>query len=353
MKVDSKLLKHYLDGNESVEGKECLYEWFNDLKSEKDLKVVSREIWDNTGITQNDEDYNYEVVLAKIYRRIKEEENFFIRKPGTGKRIFSYFAKVAAIIFIPLLLAFLFHNRLGIKNSEISATYSEIYSPLGSRTMFYLPDGSKGWLNGGSFIKFPDKFSSKVRNVSVKGEAYFDVVSNSKWPFIVSSENLKIIAKGTSFNVKAFGNEKTTEVVLTEGALEILHNDNINETMLTRMRPGELFVFNNENSKMLLSSVDVDKFISWTEGKLVFRDDNFSEVVSKINRWYNVNMIIKDEELRSYKYVATFQDESLDEILRMLKISAPIVYKNIERKQGADGTFEKRTIELYYHPLKK
>jgi ferric-dicitrate binding protein FerR (iron transport regulator) len=89
---------------------------------------------------------------------------------------------------------------------------------------------------------------------------------------------------------------------------------------------------------------------SWTEGKLAFRDENFTDVVRKINRWYNVELVIKDEALRSYSYQATFMDETLDEVLKLLHHSAPIVYRDLGRKKRADGTFEKRRIELYYKP---
>jgi len=73
-------------------------------------------------------------------------------------------------------------------------------------------------------------------------------------------------------------------------------------------------------------------------------------VVKKINRWYNVDLVIKDQVLKSHAYLATFQDENLDEVLKLLKLSAPIDYKDLGRKIRNDGTFEKRKIEIYYNP---
>ncbi len=97
----------------------------------------------------------------------------------------------------------------------------KVHSPLGARTIFYLPDGSSGYLNGGASLKFPEKFHGKSRDVSLKGEAYFDVVTNPKKPFVVKGKNLEIVAKGTVFNVSAYDDVPETEVILVEGKLEI------------------------------------------------------------------------------------------------------------------------------------
>ena len=125
------------------------------------------------------------------------------------------------------------------------------------------------------------------------------------------------------------------------------------QKLITSLSPGELLHSVPYTEGSFIEKVDVDKYTSWTKGKLVFREDEFADVVKRINRWYNVNIVIKDKILESYRYVATFQDETLDEVLKMLAISAPIRYKDLPRKQSFDGTFEKRTIELYYSSTKK
>jgi ferric-dicitrate binding protein FerR (iron transport regulator) len=96
--------------------------------------------------------------------------------------------------------------------------------------------------------------------------------------------------------------------------------------------------------------VDAEKVMAWKEGRLVFRDEKFPAIVRKINRWYNVELIIKDEALKDFSYQATFVDETLDEVLNLLQHSAPIRIRDLGRKKRADGTFEKRSIELYYKP---
>jgi ferric-dicitrate binding protein FerR (iron transport regulator) len=114
--------------------------------------------------------------------------------------------------------------------------------------------------------------------------------------------------------------------------------------------PGYTCSYDLKTSVFKTSMVDIDQIISWKDGRLVFRNEPFDEVVKKINRWYNVNCIIKDDTLESYAYRAIFVDETLDEVLKLLKLSAPIDYKDIGRNRRKDGTFEKRVIELYFNP---
>jgi ferric-dicitrate binding protein FerR (iron transport regulator) len=218
--------------------------------------------------------------------------------------------------------------------------------------MFYLPDGSNGWLNGDSYLKFPERFQGKTRDVTLKGEAFFDVITNPKKPFVVSSKYLDIVAKGTSFNVSAWDDVPETEVVMVEGKVDVYFTGNNQRKKVTSLSPSQLLHCVPSKTGTYIQDVDIEKYISWTEGRLIFKEDPFSEVVERLNRWYSVNIVIKDKILESYEYVATFEDETLDEILKMLTISAPIRYKELQRTQKEDGTFMKRTIELYYKPMK-
>jgi len=351
MEINYQIIERYLDGKGAEQERAQIINWFRDLMAEKELREKSRQYWDTIQENISDDKYDESAVLGRIYREIKLQET---RERSRHKRIIrvaNFFAKVAAVLFIPLLILYISKDdNRKIPDSEI--TYTEIYSPLGSRTMFYLPDGSKGWLNGGSFLKYQEGFPGKTRSVSLRGEAFFDVKTDPKKPFIVSGKNLNIVARGTSFNVLAWDEIPETEIILVNGKVDITAYRREGQKYISSLAPGELLHYQPESDGSYIQKVDVDKYVSWTKGRLVFRDDPFTDVVKRINRWYNVNIVIKDKILESYKYVATFQDETLDEVLKMLAISAPLNYRNIPRKQLSDGTFEKRTIELYYNPHK-
>jgi len=348
MKLDSQVIKRYLDGLGSEEDKKKLRDWFNSLEAETELRNESHRYWDELPLDIDTQEYDESSILGEVYRTIKREEAAKKTSPSTPVRVLRFLTKIAAVLFVPLLVLYLTGDNKSLRSSAL--TYTEIYSPLGSRTIFYLPDGSKGWLNGGSYLKFPEQFQGKTRDVSLRGEAFFDIETNPKKPFVVSGDGLDIVAKGTSFNVRAWKDDTVTKVVLVEGKLEVFHHVNGNHALVASLRPGQLLHYEGKSHGNYIQNVDVDKHIAWTEGKLIFREDPFGNVVEELNRWYNVHIVIKDEILETYNYVATFQDETLDEILKLLKISAPIDYKNIPRKQAEDGTFEKRTIELYYMP---
>lgn len=352
MKVDYNIIKKYLESRDTNSERSRIISWFNNFQAEKDLREKSRIFWDRIPKDVIPDNYDDSRVLGNIYREIKITENQ--RKPKTKPliRVVNFLGKVAAILFIPLVILYVSNIHYGdTQSGEIA--YTEIYSPLGARTMFYLPDGSHGWLNGGSYLKFPERFQGKTREVSLKGEAFFDVVTNPKKSFIVSGKYLGILVRGTSFNVRAWEDNAETEIVMVEGNAEVYFNAKDESKKISILSPGQLLHCAEGNSESYIKDVDVEKYISWTKGRLVFRDDPFSEVVKRLNRWYNVNIIIKDEILKSYEYVATFEDETLDEILKMLTLSAPIRYREVKRTQSKDGTFRKRTIELYYKPAQK
>ena len=227
-------------------------------------------------------------------------------------------------------------------------SYSEIHSPIGTRTTFYLPDGSTGLLNGGSSLKFPTQFSGKTRDVKLTGEAYFKVTSNHKKPFIVSTEKIDVKVFGTSFNVMAYADEQVTEVTLESGQIELFKKSNNNIKSIGILKPNESCVYNSQSDSSKIITITSTEKLSWIHGKLTFKYEPFEEVIRKINRWYNVNIVIKDESLQSYIYYGTFEDETLEEVLRLLHFTAPIRYNDLERERKEDGTFEKRRIEIYY-----
>jgi len=348
MRVDFRIIEKYLNGRGSTEERGLIIDWFKSIQAEKELRDKSYHYWKKIPEDVDAINYNESMVLGKIYRKIKIEETKNKPSPSIPLRTIHYLTKIAAVLFVPLLLLYCLNG--GFQSSGSKDTFAEIYSPPGARTMFYLPDGSIGWLNSASSIIFPERFDGKERKVTLKGEVYFNVNTNPNKPFIVSTNNLNIVATGTSFNINSWEDNPYTKVVLEDGKLEIFKNNiNNSQSLAATLDPSQLFHYSKINSECSVKNVDVEKYISWKDGKLIFRDDPLSEVVERLNRWYNVNIVILDDILKSYRYVATFEDETLDEILNMLMISAPIEYKNIKRRQLPDGTFEKRRIELYYN----
>jgi len=347
MKENKENKERYLEGNGSDEDICIVKQWFKNTDSETELHEKSLRFWDEISLEPNIKGYSETNILDHIHHKIKIEEGVFLNKTKQKIRFISYLTRIAAILFIPVLVAsllFYFQNN-SFRNLK---SYSEIHSPYGTRTIFNLPDGSTGWLNGGSSLKFPTQFSGKTRDVKLTGEAYFNVISNHKKPFVVSTKNIVTKVFGTSFNIMAYADEQITEITLKSGQVEVFKKTNNIIKSIGFLKPNESCIYNLLSDSSKIISINSPEKLSWLDGKLIFKYEPFEEVVRKINRWYNVNIVIKDELLDNYIYYGTFKDETLEEVLRLLQFTAPIRCRDIERERKQDGTFEKRKIEIYY-----
>jgi len=344
--IDIKILMRYLKGKATSEDSAIVRRWFANSNLEHELNEKSLLFWDETPLEPDIKEYSDAHILDQIHHKIRLEEAIFLTKPEPKIRFINYLTRIAAILTIPLLIASLFFYSQN-RSFRDAVSWAEIHAPYGTRTNFYLPDGSTGRLNGGSSLKFPTQFGGKVRDVKLIGEAYFNVTSNPKKPFIVSTENIDIKVYGTSFNVMAYSDEQTTEVTLERGKVEVFKKTNNNIKSIGILEPNESCIYNSLSDSSKILSIKSSEKLSWLDGKLTFKYESFEEVIRKLNRWYNVNIVIKDESLESYSYYATFQNETLDEVLKLLQYTAPIRYRDFERKMENDGTFEKRRIEIY------
>ncbi len=345
--IDFKTLLRYLEGKGSSQDAALVREWIKNKDAENELNEKSFQFWDTTSLEPDTQKYTGAFILDQIHHRIHLEEASLKNNSKPKISFINILTRVAAILFIPLLVTSVHFYRQQNSNGKIES-YSEIYAPFGTRTSFYLPDGSKGWLNGGSSLKFPAQFEGKTRNVKLSGEAYFDVLSNRKKPFIVSTDHLEVNVTGTSFNIIAYPDEETTEVTLERGQIEVFKKTEYQNNRMALLKPNESFIYNSKSDLSMIMTINTSEKLAWLKGNLTFKFESFADVIQKINRKYNVNIIIKDEILKNHTYYGTFKDETLEEVLNLLKYTAPIRYKDIERKRNEDGTFEKRTVEIYF-----
>lgn len=345
-KIDIEVLLRYLKGYGSDEDENTIQQWLDNAETEHELNQESLRFWDGINPDLKIQGYSGDNILDRMHHKIKIEEGTFMDKTKPKISFIDYLTRMAAILVIPLIIASLcFYSKN--RSFRDAVSWAEIHAPYGTRTDFRLPDGSTGWLNGGSSLKYPTQFIGKSRDVELKGEAYFDVISNQKKPFIVSTGNINVKATGTSFNVMAYADEQIIEVTLKNGQIEVLKKEGDITTSMGVLKPDESFIYNSLSGSGKIESLNSADRLSWLDGKLTFKYESFEEVIRKLNRWYNVNIVIKDESLESYIYYGTFQNETLDEVLKLIQYTAPIRYRDFERKRGSDGTFEKRRIEIY------
>ena len=284
------------------------------------------------------QDHDLKPVLDKVHHRIRlNETNKVVRHS-----FMQSFQRIAAILIIPLLLSFLAYFYFQARPSATTISYAEIQCPLGARTKFQLPDGSTGYLNSGSRLKYPVQFTSE-RKVELSGEAFFDVVHNTEIPFHVNTRNLDIKVLGTTFNVIANEDEQTEEIVLQTGSVDVSCKSGKKMAIL---KSNEQLTLDTEKRTFTKNEIQASQYSSWTEGKLVFRNENMQQVARRLSRWYNAEVVVDDRLLDNYTFHATFIDEPLDEVLKLLSLTTPLSFCEEKRTSDQQGVFQKRKIIL-------
>ncbi|WP_162623227.1 FecR family protein [Confluentibacter sediminis] len=187
--------------------------------------------------------------------------------------------------------------------------YNTLTVPYGKRFEVKLSDGTKVYLNAGTSLKYPVKFiGGNKRQVFLTGEAFFDVAHDVTHPFIVNMENLNVEVLGTEFNVSAYSEDLTTDVVLIKGSVNLYTNGKtLNEGL--RIEPGIKGALNRKLGSITSEAVDTSIYTSWMEGDLVFRNMSFENIVKKLERYYNMKIIIVNKQLNNEIFNATFKDE--------------------------------------------
>jgi ferric-dicitrate binding protein FerR (iron transport regulator) len=205
------------------------------------------------------------------------------------------------------------------------------------------------WLNHNSSLKYPAIFQGNNRSVELKGEGYFEVVHNSKIPFIVKAGEVEVIARGTAFNIMAYPDEDKIETSLINGNVELQRTTSGGKLVpLLKMKPTDLAIFQKSNDEVSTRTIIDDRYFSWKEGKLVFNKEPIGEVVKKLNRWFNCDIQIKDPELLDLTYTATFINETLPQVMELMALVSPVRYSISDRKEISSGTFSKRQIILSF-----
>jgi transmembrane sensor len=345
-KIDLDVLKRFIQGAATVAEINQVKQWFADENLKEQLTTLSVEIWEQFPVDADVPDLNGSRILDRIHHRINIEDRLPNRETTRIVIFMRQLSRVAAILLLPaLLLSLYLFLQMHDVNKDIS--YSEIYAPVGTRASFVLPDGTTGWLNGGSTLTFPNRFQQKTREIKLSGEVFLNVLKDDRKPFLVSTSNLMVKVLGTSLNVMAYDDAPLTEVTLVTGSVKVLKRNEGELDCFTILQPNQSLMYFHENDSTSLIQVSSYNKIAWKDGKLVFRYEPLSEVIVKINRWYDVNIQILNPELKDHLYYGTFHDETLDELLKLLQLTAPIRIRDLGREIRVDGTYEKRRLELY------
>jgi transmembrane sensor len=252
-------------------------------------------------------------------------------------RILMAAASVVCLISIGALTHFL-ADRKSTLNMVTSST--TIRTDEGEKAHIFLPDSTEIQINSGSTLEYKRDYNISERIVKLTGEAYFIVRTNSEKPFVVQSGRMTVTATGTRFNILSYSNENRVETTLEKGEIQV----SIMGQESFDVKPGQQVLFYTKTNKALIRDVATDTYTSWKENKLRFVDTPFEEVLRKIARRYNVTFEIRNRDLLDLKYTATFIDESIGDVMQMLKTVSPITYRIYNRTKINDKEYLKPKI---------
>lgn len=183
-------------------------------------------------------------------------------------------------------------SETGNPKSEIQ--YNTMSTPRGGQYHLTLADGTDVWLNAASSIKYPTAFAGNTRDVEITGEAYFEVAHNAAKPFQVSSNGQTVEVLGTHFNINAYSDETAIKTTLLEGSVKVVRNG-----QAAILKPGQQSIIQQAGHSILVKNMDTEQAIAWREGLFMFDEDNLDDIMRKISRWYDVQVVFTDNRLKN------------------------------------------------------
>ena len=328
------VLVRYLDNTMSEADSLLLEEWLEKSNENRRILHSVDRIWkaaeDKTQeahIKELNLEKDWEVVSGRMDNSNSEEKReriLHFRKLRKRHQIFSNLLKAAAILLVAVSSAMLTLKYAPVQESEIvqAPVFNEIITKPGERATVELGDGTKVFLNADSKLTMPKTFSQNKREVELIGQAFFDVKSDRNRPFHIQTKNAVIEVIGTSFDVRSYSDETEMEVAVKEGTIELRrHDDGENRLIVNEGYRGMV----SETKDLLAVELvdDPDLYFGWMEGRLIFRDTPIKEVISHIERWYDVSITcqLSDETIINKKFTADLKTRSVREVLEVIQMS--------------------------------
>lgn len=317
--MDYQLVNKYLRNETSEAEVAEIFQWIDAAPENRKEFIDYKKIHALTAQGTENEDHAWKLLFEPRLRK---------------QKLFNTYWQVAKYAAMFLLV---FGTGIGVqyvgwgvgKGKLVYQKNTSIVSPLGQMTNIELPDGTKVMLNSGTSITYNGNFSKGERLVTLSGEAYFDVTKDQQHPFVVQTSSLNFRVHGTSFNIEAYPEEKIVNTTLVEGSLGVIDKS---DKELLLLVPGENAHFDVNTSEMTRSKVNTEIYTSWKDGLITFRNEKLKDIARKIERWYNVEVIIKNPKLGEEAYMGTImKNKPIDQILEVLQLTSSLKFKIITR----------------------
>jgi transmembrane sensor len=313
-KTDWSLLARYFAGETGEEEKAALEKWLSNSPENRALFGKLKSDWKIMD-TMNKQ-FNVDNAWNKLHGRIADHESI----AGTEKgEMVSIHPRRSWLTWVRIAASLLLITLLGVSVVFISGRFQQVNistASLEKIRIVSLPDGTRASLNANSRLSYVKRFNEKIREVTLSGEAFFEVAPDKTRPFVIHAENAGIKVVGTSFNVDTRRKDQSVEVFVSTGIVELYQSDNLTNHVL--LQPGDVGTLtpNGINSKKSSN----ENPIAWKTGNMDFQDTRLSEAVQILNEIYGVNIVCRDSDLDTTQTNGTYHypEESLDQILTII-----------------------------------
>lgn len=308
--------------------------YFRGQLSDNEYELLANYLQDSTNrefFEQAKQEWNLDPEMEETGKTIWKRLEFKINRQNTTKfkmpvtrRLWVQVASAVAI----LILGFLGGGLITyfISSNPINQEQLVFETPRGEKSMVKLPDGSEVWLNANSRLVY-NSFSSTHRQVELKGEAFFKVKHNAKAPFVVKTNECSVEDLGTTFNVMAYDEFGRKEITLLNGKVNVQA-----EGEAKVLKPGESLIL--KDHKMQIKEVDASQSALWVDNKFNFKNIPLSELMKRLENWYDVDITLVNKSGREVNYTGTFKnEETIWQVLDAIKVYTPIQYHKTELRK--------------------
>lgn len=317
-----ELVAKYLAGETSDRENSEVESWLSESEQNRKVFEESKRAFEKTDTYYRLKRFDTEAAWKNVQSQTVPSHNKTVRLKKFRKEVATQFYKYAAVIVVAILLGTVGYY-IGFRN-KVPAVYSEIISADRQVLQEYvLPDGSVVALNSNSTLTFPKKFSDDVREVSITGEAFFDVKPNPEKPFVINAGDAQVKVLGTSFSVSAYPGNEAVEVIVETGKVQVISKipesqQSIREIFLT---PGEKGTLVNK-TRMLEKTQNTDpNFLAWKTHDLVFDKVPLSDVIRCLEKTYHIEIELSEPELGDLLYEGHFDQKPADFVLDVIRLT--------------------------------
>jgi ferric-dicitrate binding protein FerR (iron transport regulator) len=316
--MDYSIINKYLAGEASEEEVKELFHWIDSSPENRNEFIQYKKIWVLTSRPETHQELSWSPELINS------------GKSGNVRRLVTY-TKYAAAVVIVFGLGMILQYIAGQKTSP-TYTYladTQIEVPKGQMSSVILPDGTKVQLNSNSKLVYASGFNSGERTVNLEGEAFFNVAKDKEHSFTIKTKSLDFKVYGTSFNVQAYPEDSEINTTLVEGSLGVVAKTG---SEMARLVPGENANFKEDNKELVVTNVDLELYTSWKDGMVTFRNEKLKDIARKIERWYNVQIVINNPKLADELYMGTImKNKPIDQLLEVFKLTSSLNYRIVPR----------------------